>query len=215
MSIGDNNLISAPSAKFPGASHQDLPLTDTARYKITQEFGAVLAGIVYRLRKPLLTVALLPVPTAGLLMGFAVYLGGPLGIILALMAAVPLLLGVWLMWQRAQMLAAADPMEDLARDVGRLIDRAVAWSYAEESITILRGYSRNGWGPFRILRGVWTTLNFGASAFQQGEGLPRRVVPFSPRRLQATASVAGFCLIGSGVAVFIDLLIAVALATLV
>lgn len=213
MSIGDYNSISTLTSAHRGAPPSGFPPADATRQKVTREFAAVLAGIVYRLRKPLLTVALLPVPASAALLAIAVFLGGPFGVGLSIVAAIPLLLGAWLVWQRQQMLAATNPMEELAQDVGRVFDITDAWSYAAESAQMLAALARNGWGPFRILRGIWTTVQLGPGVMlDRVTGLPRRIYPFVPRRLQITASVAGFCLMGAVLAGFLALILGSAIA---
>lgn len=223
MSIGNDNFTASETVQRPAATVTQVPLgtaateaarqSDATRQRITREFAAVLAGIVYRLRKPLLTVALLPVPTAIVVFAFAIDLGGSAGFVLGALSVLPALLGGWLIWQRQQLLRATNPMEKLAEDVGRVFDLTDAWSHAGESVEMLRALSRNGWGPLRVLRGVWATVQFGPGLLEGMPGLPRRILPFAPRRLQTTATVAGLCLLWFALTAMVALILGIGRAS--
>lgn len=222
MSIG-NDFTPTQTVQRPAVTVAQVPLgtaaaeaarqSDTTRQRITREFAAVLAGIVYRLRKPLLTVALLPIPTSAVVFGFATDLGGSAGLALGALAMLPVLLGSWLIWQRQQLLRATNPMEELAQDVGRVFDLTDAWSHAGESVEMLRALGRNGWGPLRVLRGVWATVQFGPGLLERVPGLPRRIFPFSSRRLQTTATVAALCLLWFALTTIIALILGIGRAS--
>lgn len=186
--------------------------SEAVRQKATREFAAVLAGAVYRVRQPLLLVAVLEIVASVVLLGMAVAVNGGVGIVLAVVAVAPLGFSGWLIWQRQQLLAATDPMETLSEDVGRVFDTTGAWANVGGGLETLRMYNQIGWGPLRILRNVWDTVQVSSDVLRRLSGLPSRMEPLSPGRLGATVTVGSVCLASALVIGGLDLIFGVGLA---
>lgn len=186
--------------------------SEAARQKATREFAAVLAGAVYRVRQPLLLVAVMEIIASIVLLGLAVAVGDALGAVLGVIAVAPLGFAAWLIWQRQELLAATDPMETLSDDVGRIFDATSAWATVSSGLETLRMYNEIGWGPLRMLRNVWDTVQISPEVLRRISGLPQRMEALTPGRLGATATVGSFCLASALLIGALDVIFGVALA---
>jgi hypothetical protein len=183
---------------------------ESARLRLTREIATALAVIVRRLRLPMLLVALLPVPPAGLLIVAAGAIGGRTGGVLAALALIALVPAGWLLWRRGQLTWAVDPVDALAAEIGRAFDVAGAWSEGGATLRRVREIGREGWVPLRLARGTWTGLRFALSLFERVTNLPR-VAVFTPTRLTTTSYLGIACLVGAAVVVLADVVAALAL----
>lgn len=183
---------------------------ESARLRLTREIATALAVIVRRLRLPMLLVALLPVPPAGLLIIVSGAIGGRTGGVLAALTLIALVPAGWLLWRRDQMAWAVDPVDALAGEIGRAFDVAGAWSEGGATLRRVREIGREGWGPLRLARGTWTGLRFALSLFERVTDLPR-VAPFTPTRLTTTSYLGIACLVGAAVLLLADVAVVLVL----
>ncbi|WP_157553060.1 hypothetical protein [Jiangella gansuensis] len=157
-----------------------------ARTRLIHEIAAALAVLVRRVRLPLLVVSVLPQPFALLLALEGLALGGTPGAVVAGLAVLGSVPGLWVLWRRQRMVHAVDSVDELAGELAQAYDVAGAWAKAGDVLTKMRSAGPGLRGAGRAAGGLWAGVQLTRELFDRFSDLPR-VAPFLPVRLQFTA----------------------------
>ena len=171
--------------------------------KLAVDVTALLAGVVARLRVPLLLVSVAPVLPGLAVEAIAIPTADSVAVVLGLLGLLP---AVWLTVRRIQLGRALQPPEDAVADLRRTFSVTDIADQLKDNLLAIRGGpgATDGCCPARRL---WRGIRTGTDAWDRITDVPR-LAPFLPGRLRGLALLILSCLVsGAALAGFAVLLV--------
>ncbi len=165
----------------------------TAAQKVISDVVALLAGLVQRLRIPLLVLLLAPVGPALVLVVVSTARGGGDVGFAWLLGALGLIPSGWLAVRRAQLLHALQPPARAAAEIYAAINSADTLSRLRSNLApVVRADARLRLRS--VSRKIWQGVKLTADVRSRMGSSPR-LAPFLPGRLRGLALLSGWCLL--------------------
>lgn len=166
-----------------------------AEQRVVEVVG-LLAGLVRRLRTPLLWVSLLPVLPALVLLFIAIDQHRWFPGLIAVAGLVP---SGWLTRRRRQLVSALEPPAVAVAELRAVFSPAELGNQLRTNLLAVRGKSLR---PRQLARSVWRGVKLTAATHARYTDVPR-LAPFLPGRLRGLAFLTAACVVsGAVLAVF-------------
>ncbi len=171
--------------------------------KLAVDVTGLLAGVVARLRVPLLLVSLAPVLPGRVVEGIALATADGVAAVLGLIGLVP---AGWLTLRRIQLGRALQPPDAAVADLRRTFSAIDIADQLKTNLLAMRGAPGSS-RPRRLARGLWRGIRTGTATWDRLTDVPR-LAPFLPGRLRGLALLIVACLASAvALAVFAVLLV--------
>jgi len=160
--------------------------------KLAVDVTALLAGVVARLRVPLLLVSVAPVLPGLAVEAIAIPTADSVAVVLGLLGLLP---AVWLTVRRIQLGRALQPPEDAVADLRRTFSVTDIADQLKDNLLAIRGVPGST-RPSRLARRLWRGIRTGTDAWDRITDVPR-LAPFLPGRLRGLALLILSCLVSA------------------